>query len=290
MKKIADTILILLICIVTIEATLQLLSYVKKLEFTESKVKAATKSINTIMVLGESTSYGLSLANREKEAYPYLLVEYLNDVVPNRKFELLNLSYPGQISDSVLLSMKRAILNLKPDLIICQFGVNDSSPALNPFFKYKIFGATLPHYVMQLKTVRLAFLSFLYFKEKKRMISTDRGMYIFSDESQASVDNFSYIENTKNNYQETLDIISANHIPYLMLSYFTAPDQIHDMFKELQRRNNSHYIDLDIRDQRSVDSLYSADGWHPSALGHREIFNKIRLYLKKNDSYFRLGI
>ena len=59
-------------------------------------------------------------------SYPGHLQRILNEKVPNRKFEVVNLGIPGINSSQVLNRFRNYLSKYNPDLVIVMIGINDS--------------------------------------------------------------------------------------------------------------------------------------------------------------------
>ena len=96
---------------------------------------AASAPVTKIACIGDSITYGLGLRNRDTESYPAQLQSILDEKRPGA-YEVRNFGNSGRgvYLDSMRGSEKRgfrhmpehrAALAWKPDIVICNLGIND---------------------------------------------------------------------------------------------------------------------------------------------------------------------
>ena len=96
-----------------------------------------------IACIGDSITYGLGLADRAKESYPAQLQKLLDEFEPG-KYEVRNFGNSGRgiYLDSMRGSEKRgfrympehkAALEWKPDIVICNLGINDNGEYIKEY-------------------------------------------------------------------------------------------------------------------------------------------------------------
>ena len=96
-----------------------------------------------VACIGDSITYGLGLANREKDSYPAQLQKMLDEKFPG-KYEVRNFGNSGRgiYLDSMRGSEKRgfrympehkAALEWKPDIVVCNLGINDCGEYIKEF-------------------------------------------------------------------------------------------------------------------------------------------------------------
>ncbi len=76
-----------------------------------------------ILCLGDSFTFG-SGANPEF-SYPAQLQRMLNDKMPKKSFEVINLGSPGKNSSLLAQELPQIIKNYKPDIVLVMIGIND---------------------------------------------------------------------------------------------------------------------------------------------------------------------
>ncbi len=243
--------------------------------FVRNKTKKKTLNPGTdhILVLGESTSYGLMLSNRLTQSYPSLIQKSLNKTYPKRKIEVVNLSYPGQTSFSILDNLELNLLKYKPKFAVLHFGVNDINPALNPISHLSFF--------TKIKLLKLIYFSYLYFNFQEKIHEGENGEFIFYDpDADSEFSNNEYIQNTKPNFHEVFKLLKKYQVPGLMLNYYKSPKVVNDLLKELSKEEKFPLIDIQSAEVPS--ELISKDNWHPSEKGHAQIAKKIIDYILKD--------
>ena len=96
-----------------------------------------------VACIGDSITYGLGLADRAKESYPAQLQKMLEETEPG-KYEVRNFGNSGRgiYLDSMRGSEKRgfrympehkAALEWKPDVVICNLGINDNGEYIKEY-------------------------------------------------------------------------------------------------------------------------------------------------------------
>ena len=96
-----------------------------------------------VACIGDSITYGLGLADRAKESYPAQLQKLLDEFEPG-KYEVRNFGNSGRgiYLDSMRGSEKRgfrympehkAALEWKPDVVICNLGINDNGEYIKEY-------------------------------------------------------------------------------------------------------------------------------------------------------------
>ena len=239
----------------------------------KTKKKILNKGTNHILVLGESTSYGLMLPNRLTMSYPNLIQKNLNKIHQDKKFEVINLSYPGQTSFSILDNLELNLLKYKPRFAILHFGVNDINPALNPISHLSFF--------TKIKLLKLIYFSYLYFNFQEKIHEGDHGEFIFYDpDAKDSFTNQEYLQNTMPNYLEVIRLLKKYSVPAVMINYYKSPKVVNELLFKVSQEQNLHLIDL--QKNKNADQLMSKDNWHPNKEGHKEIADHVMEYLIQN--------
>ena len=96
-----------------------------------------------VACVGDSITYGLGLADREREAYPAQLQKLFDESSPG-KYEVRNFGNSGRgiYLDSMRGNEKRgfrymaehkAALDWKPDIVICNLGINDNGEYIKEY-------------------------------------------------------------------------------------------------------------------------------------------------------------
>lgn len=84
-----------------------------------------------IICIGDSVTYGVPhKLNKPQNVYPKLLENLLNNANKRKKFEVINAGVSGYSSYQGLQYLKHYLLKYKPDLVIAQFGINDTAGAV----------------------------------------------------------------------------------------------------------------------------------------------------------------
>ncbi|HIE52785.1 MAG TPA: tetratricopeptide repeat protein [Armatimonadetes bacterium] len=80
----------------------------------------------TIAVLGDSLATGFGLAEPEQDAYPNVVVRLLSARFHHPNLRLVNAGVPGSTAGQAVGRLDTKVLPAQPDLVIVQFGGNDS--------------------------------------------------------------------------------------------------------------------------------------------------------------------
>jgi lysophospholipase L1-like esterase len=292
LRVIQKSALIFFVTIVGLELILQSIGFVMRMATVNEVGRALDENIKNkifrVMVLGESTSYGVLLEERLRDAYPFLLVKKLNALQEDLRVVVTNYSYPGQISDSVKEVFKQNFRQLKPDLVILHFGVNDTNIALNPYLKMSLLGWEIPSSLHNIKLVKLAMISHSYMSGKRKFYTKGRdGQFVYYNKNLEGHESYNdYFDQSYLNYKEIVEVLKNTSTSYLMLSYFTGPEEIYNLLRTIKEEYNSHYIDLKLEETEENKSLFADDEWHPSKKGHEVIAQKIIVYIKEHRDYF----
>ena len=119
-----------------------------------------------VACIGDSITYGLGLANREKDSYPAQLQKMLDEMFPG-KYEVRNFGNSGRgiYLDSMRGSEKRgfrympehkAALAWKPDIVISNLGINDNGEYIKEYTGGRKRGQFIDDYLALLEDYRRA--------------------------------------------------------------------------------------------------------------------------------------
>jgi len=117
-----------------------------------------------VACIGDSITYGLGLANREKDSYPAQLQKMLDEMFPG-KYEVRNFGNSGRgiYLDSMRGSEKRgfrympehkAALAWKPDIVISNLGINDNGEYIKEYTGGRKRGQFIDDYLALLEDYR----------------------------------------------------------------------------------------------------------------------------------------
>ena len=90
--------------------------------FRDREVSEKGKDVIRIVCLGDSVTFGPGV----RLTYPEILENLLKAYYPGKKIEVLNGGIPGYTSFQGLRLIKNEISNLKPDIVIAFYGINDA--------------------------------------------------------------------------------------------------------------------------------------------------------------------
>jgi lysophospholipase L1-like esterase len=89
-------------------------------EFQTQKPPGVTR----VIAVGDSWTFGANVD--QADAYPQRLASLLDQALPDREFEVLNLGVMGYSSHQGLALLERTALPLDPDFVLIGFGMNDA--------------------------------------------------------------------------------------------------------------------------------------------------------------------
>jgi len=238
----------------------------------KTKKKILNPGTEHILVLGESSSYGLMLPNRMTQSYPVLIQSSLEEKFNQKKFKVVNLSYPGQTSFSILDNLELNLLKYKPKFAILHFGLNDYNPALKPISHNS--------YITKVKLLKLIYLSYVYFTFQDKILEGENGEYLFQDPKLGSkFSNNEYLKNTYPNFIEISKLLKKYSVPAVMLNYYKSPKVVNDLLLKVSKEQGLSLINLE--NESNLKEKLSKDDWHPSKLGHKAIAGKLIDYILK---------
>lgn len=96
---------------------------INSLGFRGDQPKEVTENLFKIIILGDSTSFGLDV--EQTKSYPALLETGLNNLKSEREFEVINASAPGLGTAAQLDIFQERLKSLSPNLVILAFFPND---------------------------------------------------------------------------------------------------------------------------------------------------------------------
>jgi hypothetical protein len=115
--------LALLVGLLAGELFLQAASFVALRVGVRGDAASATAGTVTILCVGDSHTYGLSLP--PEQSYPAQLESRLSQRHPERVFQVVNLGIPGMNSGYLANRLERQMLQLRPQLVLVWVGINN---------------------------------------------------------------------------------------------------------------------------------------------------------------------
>lgn len=127
---------------------------------------AVAQGVTRVACVGDSITFGLGLADRAKESYPAQLQSLLDARSPG-EYEVRNFGNSGRgiYLDSMRGSEKRGFLYMpehkaaidwKPDIVICNLGINDNGEYIKEFTQGRRRGQFVDDYCTLLKDYKAA--------------------------------------------------------------------------------------------------------------------------------------
>jgi lysophospholipase L1-like esterase len=236
-----------------------------------------------VVVIGESTTFGISLT-QDHHPWPELLEEFIGERLKlQRPVEVINAGVPSAILPENLARLRRDILPLKPDMIICYHGYN-GFPMLNSAIPSPR-GKPPPEYVA--RPVKL--LARVEYAWKLR---------IYKDKMMAR----SFFETSLSNpleniyaaaYRELIDLARTNHLRLVLANFSMAVNQQSDPAVIEFYRQGSPAVQYQIRANQIhseiVETLCKLEPWicfvdtHPGLDGQYDKFVDLVHFDKNGD-------
>lgn len=271
-RRAAKLVLVLLVIIAGLELTLRLAGSVI-LALKTGSAQTPDPGVFRILHLGESTTYGLEVPS--EQTYVAQLESLLKESRPERPVQSFNRGVPGIVTTSMLQTLPDKLSSLRPDLVIIMAGANDFNEELNGLQPpgasqlpawvrgirlYKVVRLALD---MLRKDVKVEHGEVIYFKyggSKAILYDTPRDEEKISQVTARFEDNLGLM----------IELCRQAGARVILVGYLQA-FQENEMLRRTAQRWGIPYADCFIYPQRRSPSLFTADGWHPSASGHRHI-------------------
>jgi lysophospholipase L1-like esterase len=97
--------------------------------FAKAFMKAAGGEAVTVAVIGGSITEGSNAADRAKQSYGPLVVEWMKEKFNNEDITLINAGESGTPSKLGVMRVQKQVLDAKPDIVFVEFAVNDGGDA-----------------------------------------------------------------------------------------------------------------------------------------------------------------
>ncbi len=246
-----------------------------------------------IVCIGDSTTYGIGASDRDEFSYPSQLQKILDNNIPDKRYEVINLGIPGINSSQTLNRYTGNISELRPDTVIMMVGINDPwNFEESTIFKYydmnfmKKLNAQAELMLSHLKVYQ--FFRLLYVSSALRDMEVPafdkegkrRAVEFFNDDPGKSK---AFIDALVNNIAELKRISENNHINIVFMKYHTVgwgrPEVlIHNTYSQLKVPVVDNESMFRQALQRGLN-VFGSDRWHPGDLGYRliarNVFNKL---------------
>ncbi len=270
-------------------------------------VKIIKNANNTILCIGDSSTYGFGASNTHKFSYPAQLQALLDEKVRNSKFDVINIGVPGMNSSQVLHRFKDNLLEYKPDIVIMMIGLNDpwnleENNILKNYNENILEKLSLGFNLLLNKSRVYRFFKLIYVssefvdpEKRSDQISSQKQELTLPDfDDKALSKGFEYslrnparttalYNSIANNIIEMKQIADNQHVVIIFMKYHNIgwgrPEKlIHDTYANL----NVPVVDQLSAFEKANElglNVRSKDRWHPNDLGYlimsRNIFNKM---------------
>lgn len=276
-----------------------------------TKTGASTQDKNsyTILCIGDSSTYGIGATDIEQFSYPVLLENLLKKNNPEMHYNVINKGLPGINSSQVLNRFSNNILEVNPDLVIMQVGVNDwwnleESNIMKyyneNFIRKLLLGAELIINRLKLyQFFKLVFVSDNVSNESENLdnnissLKEELNIAQFNNENKSKGFWFSYSDPMKTvalyhalneNITKIVQLAEKNHISIIFMKYHIGGEwhMASGHLSKIYTQLNVPFIDNKIsfeEAKRKGLNVFGNDNWHPGDLGYsliaKNIYNKL---------------
>ena len=242
---------------------------------------SSTPDAVRLLHVGESTTFGLGV--EPAQAYPAVVATLLHDHDPSRQFVSFNRGVPGITTTAILRTFPDKLAVLRPQLVTILASVNDFNPQLTgldwdgPARLTPIVGLLAE--LRLVKAVRFALDS------RRQEVAVQDGDVVFYRPvlaghllDQTPRDDAKIARVTARaewNLHRMVSLCRAAGVPIALVGYHLAPNYEDTIIARVAAEEGVPYIFTGIPAQERGPELFNADGWHPSALGHRRMAERI---------------
>ncbi len=235
--------------------------------------------------IGESSTFGLGVD--PTEAYSARVRVLLEQRWPSRQIESTNRGRPGLISLAMLKNLPAQLDELQPDIVTIMAGANDFNVKLNPFLTTE--GSWLPRDIRdrlwRLRIYKLIRLLFPAQFGARHLIPDNYDWtrhFNVADEFRdirggPAPDKVLVAETThqlETNLHDIIALCRSANATVLLVGYIQAPS-INKMLRKVADDTSTTFVEVLNPGQSMENDMFIEDGWHPSALGHAYVAERI---------------
>lgn len=234
-----------------------------------------------ILYLGESTTFGLGV--QPAEAYPIVTTELLAARHPERRFQAFNRGLPGMVTNAMLITLPEKLDTLTPQVVVILAGANDFNEELNHIASVENWWIPRPlvPYVRELrlyKTVRLALELARPDVGRTDVLQHGEVVYyrhgtatnILHDPPRDDAKIARVTAQLEANLTTMIERSRKAGAKVAVMGYMQSPSES-DIAERVAMRTNALWVPTLIPREQQTPDLFTPDGWHPSAKGHRRI-------------------
>jgi lysophospholipase L1-like esterase len=230
--------------------------------------------------LGESTTFGLGV--KREEAYPAIVAEDLRTRHPGHEFVSTNRGVPGLVTSAMERTLNEKLTLIHPRLVTIMAGANDFNEELNGLASQDRF---LPQRVAGLlSSLRIYKTLWLGFQLMRPSVRLEQGEVIYyhhggsknilyetpRDEQRIAEVTFQL----EDNLRRMIGAARKAGSIVLLVGYIQAIEE-NKILMRVANETAVPYVSTYLEPEARRRDLFVADGWHPSALGHRYIADRI---------------
>ena len=230
--------------------------------------------------LGESTTFGLGV--KREEAYPAIVAENLRHRHPEHEFVSTNRGVPGLVTSAMERTLDEKLTLIHPRLVTIMAGANDFNEELNGLASH---GRFLPQRVAGLVSgLRIYKTLWLGFQLMRPSVRLEQGEVIYYNHGGSK--NILYetprderkiaavTVQLEDNLRRMIDAARNAGSIVVLVGYIQAIEE-NKILMRVANETAVPYVSTYLEPEARQRDLFVADGWHPSALGHRHIADRI---------------
>jgi len=238
-----------------------------------------------ILYLGESTTFGLGV--NPEEAYPVVATALLAERHPDRRFQGFNRGVPGMVTNAMLITLPEKLDTLAPNAVVILAGANDFNEELNHIESAESWWipAALVPFVRELrlyKTVRLALELMRPDVGRQNFLQHGEVVYyrhgtsgnILYDPPRDEAKIARVTAQLEANLTTMIERSRQGGAEVVVLGYTRSAAES-DIAERVAVRTGALWVPMLLSQEEQTPDLFTADGWHPSAKGHRLIAEKL---------------
>jgi lysophospholipase L1-like esterase len=231
--------------------------------------------------LGESTTFGLGV--RPDEAYPAVVAEILTARFPAQQFVSINRGVPGLVTSAMERTIGEKLAAVRPNLVTIMAGANDFNEELNGLRSAAadIRAEGLRRVVQNLRVYKFVWLGLQLARPDVRL---EQGEVIYYHhggsknilyETQRNERKIAGVTSElEQNLRQIIGECRNTGATVALVGYIQAFEE-NTILMRVAKETGVTYVSTYLEPEARQRSLFTADGWHPSALGHRHIATRI---------------
>jgi lysophospholipase L1-like esterase len=233
-----------------------------------------------LLHLGESTTFGLGVA--PTEAYPALVADLLEKRHPESRFVSINRGVPGLVTTSMVQTMDDKLSQIRPAVVTIMAGANDFNEELNRISSGNgVLPKSLSDALANLRIYKAAWLAAQLAQPGVRL---DQGEVIYYhhggsknilyDTPQDERKIATITERLEANLRSMIRDCRKAGTAVVLIGYIQGYKE-NQILQHVAQETGVPYVSTYLEPSERPRTLFLADGWHPSPLGHRHIAEQV---------------